>query len=98
MILKLKPMQSECIHCLARGCLLLDDGYSHPCVQLILFAGIYCKYFLDAVLPTQKELYEEIILQNNDIPERREERISYDQTKKSTDYRNRPRLRKYENR
>ena len=41
-------------------CLLLDE----KCVQLISRYGIYCKYFRDAVLPSDKDLQKEI-LQNN---------------------------------
>ena len=34
------------------------------CVQLISRYGIYCNYFLKAVLPNEKELYTEILQQN----------------------------------
>lgn len=73
MILKITPKQAERIHrlvkelcanCIDGNCLLLDDGKEHKCVQLISLYGIYCNYFLYAVLPSEKELYEEIQKQN----------------------------------
>ncbi|MDD4495398.1 MAG: cysteine-rich VLP domain-containing protein [Eubacteriales bacterium] len=69
MVLKTTPAQAKRIHRLVRkaccncyhgDCLLLDDGESHRCVQLISIHGIYCNYFLNAVLPAEKELYSEI--------------------------------------
>lgn len=73
MIFKITPKQAERIHRLVKelcanridgNCLLLDDGKEHKCVQLISLYGIYCNYFLNAVLPSEKELYEEIQKQN----------------------------------
>ena len=43
---------------------MLNDGESHKCIQLISIYGIYCKYFLTAVLPADKEQYQEIIEHN----------------------------------
>ena len=69
MILKITPKQAECIHhlvkslcanCIDGNCLLLDDGKEHKCVQLISLYGIYCNCFLKAVLPADKEPYEQI--------------------------------------
>lgn len=74
MILKLTAKQSarvrklvrrECCNCVNGNCLLLDDGETCRCVQLISRYGINCNYFLKAVLPAEKELYEEILQQNN---------------------------------
>ena len=74
MILKLTAKQSArvrklarrtCCNCVDGNCLLLDDGEPCRCVQLISRYGIYCTYFLKAVLPVEKELYEEILQQNN---------------------------------
>lgn len=74
MILKLTAKQSarvrklackECCNCVNGNCLLLDDGEPCRCVQLISRYGINCNYFLKAVLPAEKELYEEILQQNN---------------------------------
>lgn len=74
MILKLNSKQSakvrklarrECCNCVVGNCLLLDDGEECKCVQFISRYGIYCNYFRKAVLPAEKELYEEILQQNN---------------------------------
>lgn len=46
------------------NCILLDDGEARRCVQIISRSGIYCNYFLKAVLPAEKELYTEILRQN----------------------------------
>ena len=73
MILKLTAKQAtkvrrlarrECCNCVDGNCLLLDDGEECKCVQLISRYGIYCNYFRKAVLPGEKELYEEILQQN----------------------------------
>ena len=56
--------RDQCCNCVCGNCLLLDDGDSHPCVQMISCYGIYCKYFLHAVLPAERKLYEQIIEQN----------------------------------
>lgn len=73
MILKLTAKQSakvrklarrECCNCVDGNCLLLDNGEECKCVQLISRYGIYCNYFLKAVLPIEKELYDEILQQN----------------------------------
>ncbi len=75
MVWKVKPEQSAAVHRLVQrlcancdgdgNCLLLDDGESHRCVQLISIYGICCNYFKKAVLPGDKELYEQILRQNN---------------------------------
>lgn len=69
-MMKITPKQAEkvrrlvqevCTNCDKDGnCLLLDDGETHRCVQLISIYGIYCNYFKDAVLPFDKELYGQI--------------------------------------
>lgn len=54
-------VKTLCANCDRDGnCLLLDDGEAHRCVQLISVYGIYCNYFKEAVLPADRELYEEI--------------------------------------
>ena len=60
-----KLARRECCNCVDGNCLLLDDGEECKCVQLISRYGIYCNYFRKAVLPAEKELYEEILQQNN---------------------------------
>ena len=44
------------------NCLLLDDGEAHICPQTISYS-LLCKYFHNAVLPAEKELYAEIFKQ-----------------------------------
>lgn len=60
-----KLVRSLCCNCDHDNCMLLDDGESHKCVQLISQYGIYCNYFKKAVLPADKELYAEIIETNS---------------------------------
>ena len=73
MVLKVTPKQWKEINALVRrsccnfykgNCLLLDDGEEAKCIQLISRYGIYCNYFLKAVLPAEKELCTEILQQN----------------------------------
>ena len=54
-------VKEQCANCDKDGnCILLDDGEAHRCVQLISIYGIYCNYFKAAVLPGDRELYEQI--------------------------------------
>ena len=48
-----------------RNCLLLDNGETHTCVQLISKYHIFCNHFKDAVLPLDKELYRVLICGND---------------------------------
>ena len=73
MVFRITPNQRVKINALVRRscsnyfkghCLLLDDGEEAKCMQLISRYGIYCNYFLKAVLPAEKELYTEILRQN----------------------------------
>ena len=69
-MMKITPKQAEKVHRLVRelcancdedgNCILLDDGEAHRCVQLISIYGIDCNYFKNAVLPSDRELYEQI--------------------------------------
>ena len=55
-----------CANCDEGGnCLLLEDGERQRCVQLISRHGVYCKYFLEAVLPADRELFAQIMEHNN---------------------------------
>ena len=54
------PVRRTCCNCRKGNCLLLDDGEEAKCVQLISRYGIYCNYFKEAVLPSDRELYEQI--------------------------------------
>ena len=65
--------RDQCCNCVCGNCLFLDDGDSHLCVQMISYYGIYCKYFLHAVLPADRKLYEQIIEQNELRSKRRNE-------------------------
>ena len=73
MVVKITPKQrakinalvrKSCCNCYKGNCLLLDDSEETKCVQLISRYGIYCNYFMTAVLPAEKELYTEILRQN----------------------------------
>ena len=69
-MLKITSKQADKVHCLVKercancdedgNCILLDDGEAHRCVQLISIYGIYCNYFKEVVLPSDRELYEQI--------------------------------------
>ena len=69
-MMKITPKQVEKVHRLVRelcancdedgNCILLDDGEAHRCVQLISIYGIYCNYFKEAVLPSNRDQYEQI--------------------------------------
>lgn len=67
-IIRLSPQQSrrvhtlvkrECCNCDGGNCLLLDDGDACICPQLISYS-LLCKWFRNAVLPADKELYAAI--------------------------------------
>jgi hypothetical protein len=73
-VIKITPQESRkvnvlvrrlCCNCVRDNCLLLDDGESHRCIQLISIYGIYCKYFLTAVLPADKKLLQQIRKHNS---------------------------------
>ena len=54
-------VKEQCANCDENGnCILLDDGEAHRCEPLISIYGIYCNYFKEAVLPSDRELYEQI--------------------------------------
>ena len=46
-------------------CLLLDGLEERTCVQLMCSSGIYCRYFQNAVLPIEKDLYTQILKQSS---------------------------------
>ena len=67
-IKRLSPRQSrrvnalvkkECCNCDGGNCLLLDDGDTCVCPQLISYS-LLCKWFRIAVLPADKLLYAEL--------------------------------------
>ncbi len=58
---RVNKLVKELCSCYDNGnCILLDDGEPHKCVQIISCSGIYCNYFKKAVLPADKELYDQI--------------------------------------
>ena len=63
-------VQSSCSNCTDGNCLLLDDGEPQPCVQLICTQAICCRFFREAVLPAEKELFDAIIKQNGPSDEK----------------------------
>lgn len=75
MVLRITESQVSRVNALARrlccnfddsSCLLLDDGEAHPCVQLLSVSGICCRYFKEAVLPTDRNLHTKIIKYNEE--------------------------------
>ena len=69
MIWKINPAQRQqinqlvrrlCSCCNSGNCILLDDGEPHRCVQLISRSGITCRHFKRAVLPADRELYDQL--------------------------------------
>ena len=71
-ILRLTPSQrSRCNRLIKRlcanyddgNCLLLDDGEPCVCSQTISYS-LLCRYFRNAVLPADKELYADIFKQH----------------------------------
>ena len=59
-------VRSLCANCDEDGnCLLLENGERQQCVQMISWYGLYCKYFFEAVLPADRELFTQIMEHNN---------------------------------
>lgn len=54
-------IKTECCNCYEENCLLLDDGDTHICPQLITPSHIICRYFFESVLPGDKALQKRII-------------------------------------
>lgn len=59
-----KTVRTTCANYVNGYCLLLDDGDSHPCIQLLSVRWLYCFYLEKYVLPADRELYEKIIKNN----------------------------------
>jgi hypothetical protein len=53
-------IKTQCCNCYEENCLLLDDGDTHICPQLITQSHIICRYFLKSVLPGDKNLQKRI--------------------------------------
>ena len=52
-------VKRHCANCVDGNCLLLDDGDFIPCPQLIT-RSLLCRYFINAVLPGDRQLYGDI--------------------------------------
>ena len=50
----------NCANCVDGNCLLLDNGDFIPCPQLIT-RSLLCRYFINAVLPGDRQLYGAIM-------------------------------------
>lgn len=57
-------VRRRCANYRKGNCLLLDGLEESTCVQLLCSSGIYCRYFQEAVLPMEKDLYTQILKQN----------------------------------
>lgn len=55
-----KLIRGLCANCDGGNCLLLDDGETTGCPQLITYS-VLCRYFRAAVLPADRELYADIM-------------------------------------
>lgn len=53
-------IKTQCCNCYEENCLLLDDGETHFCPQLITPSHIICRYFFESVLPCDKTLLKRI--------------------------------------
>lgn len=75
MALRTTEAQAEQVAELARtSCCNFDCGCcmllgNDTCVQLLSRNGIYCKYFLDAVLPIDRELFRSVLKHNQKLKE-----------------------------
>jgi hypothetical protein len=59
-----KMVRTTCANYYDGHCLLLDDGDSHPCVQLLSVSRLCCNYLEKYVLPSESKLYTAIIKYN----------------------------------
>ena len=57
-------VRRRCANYADGNCLLLDGLEERTCVQLLCSGGIFCRYFQEAVLPGENELYTQILMQN----------------------------------
>lgn len=53
-------IKTQCCNCYEENCLLLDDGDTRICPQIITPSHIICRYFLESVLPGDKTLLKRI--------------------------------------
>ena len=57
-------VRKQCANYRRGNCLLLNGLRERTCVQLLCRSGIFCRYFQEAVLPREKDLYTQILSQN----------------------------------
>ena len=57
-------VQKRCANYRKGICLLMNGLRERTCVQLLCRSGIFCRYFQEAVIPREKELYTQILKQN----------------------------------
>ena len=57
-------VRKRCANYRRGNCLLLNGLRERTCVQLLCRSGIFCRYFQEAVLPMEKDLYTQILKQN----------------------------------
>ncbi len=60
-----KLIRKECCNFDNGNCILLDDGELCVCPQTITYSHIICKWFKIAVLPIDKDLYNELTKPKN---------------------------------
>ena len=64
-------VQKRCANYRKGNCLLLNGLDEGTCVQLLCRNGIFCRYFHKAVLPSEQDLYTQILAQNQKLKEER---------------------------
>ena len=64
-----RKLLSQCCNRKDGYCLLLDNGDRHRCLQQEILYAVVCEHFAKAVLPANKELYEEIKTHNHFLEE-----------------------------
>ena len=57
-------VRKRCANYRRGNCLLLNGLRERTCVQLLCRSGIFCRYFQEEVLPREKDLYTQILKQN----------------------------------
>ena len=58
-------IRRRCCNCVDGNCILLDDGETCPCPQILTYSLI-CKWFRSAVLPDSPALQNEIVLRKGE--------------------------------
>lgn len=53
-------IKTQCCNCYEENCMLLDNGETHTCPQLITPSHIVCRYFTESILSGDKTLLKRI--------------------------------------